>query len=312
MVPAVILALGLLFGEAEGVSIQIGVYGDGGNLFDGAAASEDWTVVRYEDRGMLRRDVANRRLELGYVFEEGGITLYTSPATVTERVSNLLAAAGHLSSISGKTGAEVLRLYGIDADAADIQASADAYLADGPLMERLVLTYGGPADGLVNDSLPAPEAAVPYRRLFHGMMALFAQLLAMLCAMGLSGKAERDIIKRVKAAGRGKLYLLSGLAAVFFMTGAVLAVTAFAGALMFPGVWLMQDALPALLYLLTVSSAAVILAVLLPEGAYPGVITMGFIFTALMGGVIFDLREVFEGVGFLRFLFPSHYYMMGL
>ena len=300
MVPAAIIALGLLFNDAGGVSIQVGVYGGGENIYGESA----WTIVRYEDRERLRQDVSNRRLELGYAFEGDSIILYTSPATVTNRVTNLMVAAALLKNTSGEIGAGVLSYYGIDADAADIQARVDAYLEGGALMEKVVLTYGSGAESEV--------LLVPFRRLFHGMLALFAQLLAMLCAMGLSGKRERNILQHVKIAGREKLYVFSGFAVLLLLVKTVMVITVLAGALIFPGVWVWQDIFPALIYLFAICSLALILAMTLPEGAFPAVLTMSFIFTALMGGVVFDLREVFEVIAFLRFLFPSHYYMAAI
>jgi len=298
-VPLALLAMGAVFGRSDGFSIQIGVYGADARVFDSLAAygAEDWSLRRYYDRVQLRNDVANRRLELGYVFTDGGILLYASPATVTDRVTNLLVAAAHLETVAGEVGARVLP----SVSAADIQALVDGYLADGPLMDRLVVVHG---DGVV-------LRAVPFRRLFHGLFALFAQLLAMLCALGT---AERDVMRRLRVVGRGKvaLYVFAGFAAVFVMTGAVMAVSAAAGAVFFPGVWVMGDVFPALVYLLVVCAAAFGLVLVLPDGVYPAVLALGFVFTALMGGVLFDLREVLGAVSFLRYFFPSHYYMNAL
>lgn len=297
LIPAVILGAGVVFGGLsgeDGLSIQVGVYGDM-SISDGA----EWTVIRYTDREQMRRDVAARRLELAYAFEEGGITLYTSPATVTDRVTNLMAAAGYLETIAGEIGAWALSFH-FEADAGEIQARTDALLADGPLMDRVVVAYGA-EDG---------ARVVPFRRLFHGLLALFAQLLAMLCAYGFANKNERDITNRLKAAKKRMLYHLSGVSVVFAMTGAVMGLAVVMGVLLFDGVWILGD-LPVFMgYLLVVSGFSVLLAVYLPEGVYPGVLVAGFVFTALMGGVVFDLREVLEGVAGLRFLFPSHYYMV--
>ena len=294
MVPAVVLALGILL-SGPGLAIQVGIYGEL-TIYDGA----EWTVVRYDDRERMRQDVANRRLELGYAAGENGITLYTSPATVTDRVTNLLVAATYLETIAGEIGANVLSLY-MEADAADIQARTEEFLADGPLMERVVVAH----------SNGEQESVIPFRRLFHGLLALFAQLLAMLCAFSFANQKERDVRRRLKAAGRWKetLYIISGIGVIFVLTGIVMVAVILPGAWMFPGVWAIQNISVLLPYLLFVSILAMFLTLLLPEAVYPGVLVASFIFTALMGGVIFDLREVLDSVGFLRFLFPSHYYM---
>jgi hypothetical protein len=67
-----------------------------------------------------------------------------------------------------------------------------------------------------------------------------------------------------------------------------------------------------IIYLLAASAISYVLAMVLPESLYPPLIIVSFIFTALMGGVLFDLREVFEGLGFLRLIFPSHRYISSI
>ena len=309
MIPLTVLAAGAIFSRPEGLSIQIGVYGD--LPVEG---------VRYSERERLHQDVANRRLELGYAKEAADekITLYTSTATMTDRVVNLLVAAAYLEAIAGEIGARALSFY-MEADPHRIQVMADEILIDGPLMERAVVLYGEGQDGLT------ARPYIPFRRMFHGLLALFAQLMAMLCAYAFSNKNERDILRRLKAtAGRAGskwfggtgskviLYSIAGVAVIFVLTGAVMAAAILPGAWMFPGVWTWHDIPAFMVYLAVISGLAAFLAHLLPDGAYPGVLVLGFIFTALMGGVFFDLREVIETVGFLRFLFPSHYYMAGV
>jgi len=330
LVPMTILALGLLFTEPGNLSIQIGIYGADVGIEENLRiyGGRDWTLTGYTNREDLRQDVANRRLELGYAFEEDGIILYTSPATVTDSVTNLLVAAAYLQAATGDIGARTLRFH-MDADAADIQRRAEGFLADGLLMERVVAIYKSGNDGRygngnglserlheglderLNERLNERFEMIPFRRLFHGLLALFAQLLAMLCAMGFAGKNERDILRRVKAVDRkkGVLYILSGIGAVTALTGMVMLLVILPGTWLFPGIWAAQDMLPLAVYVLVVSGLATGLAMSLPEGVYPGVLVVSFIFTALMGGVIFDLREILESAQVLRFLFPSYYYI---
>jgi len=302
--------LGLLFSEPGGLSIQIGIYGSEPRIEARLQAygGADWTLIRYTDRERLRQDVANRRLELGYVFGDEGITNYISPATVTDRVTNLLVAAAYLETIAGDIGASALNPFmeTNDETIAGIQLRAEEFLIDGPLMERVVVVYGGEADGDIE--------MIPFRRLFHGLLALFAQLLAMLCAMRFASKSEKSILRQIKIAGRGKgvTYTLAGVGIVFILTGVVITAVVLSGAWLFPGVWAARDALSLIPYLFVISGLAAALAMWLPEEIYPGVLVVSFIFTALMGGVIFDLREVLDSVGFLRFLFPSYYYMVAV
>ena len=311
IIPALMLALAMLFNEPGALSIQIGLYNSAG-LPEGARIEEslrayggtDWTLLRYYDRESLRQDVANRRLELGYVFAEEGINLYSSAAAVTERVTNLLVAAAYLETVAGELGAGVLSFF-MEADALEIQRRTEGYLADGPLMSRLTVLHG-------QEITTAPAA--PFRRLFHGLLILFAQLLAMICSMGMSGQKEKQILHRIRILGQGKglLYVFSGFLAVLVMTGAVMAFTVIICASAFPGLWLGQDIAAALIYLIVICAISVALAMTLPEGLMPAFVTLSFIFTALMGAVIFDLSEVFESLAFLAYLFPSHYYMMML
>ena len=311
MVVMLILALGMLFNELGGLSIQVGIYGDSPPIL----ISDDWTLIHYHDLEQMQQDVANRRLELGYAFSENGIILYTSPATVTDNVINLLIAASQLEMTAGEIGAGSLNFF-MEANAIDIQERVEYFLADGPLMERVVVTHGQAlqAGEIGNNGQQAGQnnvTDVPYRRLFHGMMALFAQLIAMLCAMNYANKNEMVILGRLKKAGIGKwwLYVLAGIGSIVILTGIVMSLAAFFAAWIFPGVWLLQDIPAGLIYLIAISSLAVFWAMVLPEGAYPPFLIVVFVFTVLMGGVIFDLREVMESVGFLRLLFPGHYYM---
>lgn len=303
MIPAVITGAGLLFGETgTGLSIQIGIYGEPGFQIYGGG---DWTLRHYDSREAMRQDVAARRLELGYAFSEDEIILYTAPGTMSDRVTNLLIGAAYLESVAGEVGGQALSPFISNPDIEDIQARIDRFLTDGPLMERIVIVHG--EEG-------AEAENIPFRRLFHGLLALFGQLLAMLCTMGYADKNEKMVSKRVKTAGTSRwvLYTLSGIGAAAVMTGIVMSAAVLTAAFMFPGVWVMQDALTGIIYLLAVSTLGMLWAKMLPEGLYMPVVLVFFIFTALMGGVIFDLREVLEAVGFLRFLFPSHYYMVSL
>ena len=356
VVPAIILSMGFLFGRSGGLSIQIGIYGHDLDFFQDrltAYGGEYWTVIPYSNRAQMRQDVAARRIELGYVLPgyasgyasgyttDEKITLYTSPETVVDAVTNLLIAAIYIEASAGEIGARALASFaqldikeenGIQAQADEfltnegevIQARVDEFLAEGPLMEQIVITYGRHAQILPLDSNPSP-----FRRLFHGLLALFGQLLAMLCALGFTRENEGHIHKKLKSIkldpvklnstklnpiklSSSVLYSLSGPLAVFILTGLVMLAAILPSVLIFPGIWIRSDIPAALMYLLAVSTLAVLLARKLPTGAYPSVLVMSFIFTALMGGVIFDLREVFEAVGFLRLLFPSYYYLRGI
>jgi len=303
--PATILALGVLFNTPSNVSIQIGILHPGDSVSVRVENSlrtyggTDWTVITYTDIEHLRQDVAARRLELGYVLpEEGAVRVYVSPATVTDSVSNLLVAAAFLETITGEIGAEILSWH-MEASPENIQSRADAYLAHGPLMERILVVHGTAGE--------IAETA-PYRRLFHGLTALFAWILALLCTMG----NDKAAFRRVQMAGRGYIYILSGVGVVYALCGIVVFATLAAGEWLYPGIWLGHE-LPALLaYLWAISGIATFLSYWLKDELFPPMLSLLFLATALMGGVIFDLREVLDTAGFLRLLFPSHYYMQAV
>lgn len=303
--PAAILALGLLFNNPGGVSIQIGILHSGDPVSTHvenslrAYGGMDWTIVTYTDIEQLRQDVAARRLELGYVLMESGtIHVYISPATMTSSVSNLLVAAAYLETIAGEIGAETLAVH-IEAEAEFIQARAESYLAYGPLMERILIVHGTAGE--------VTEAA-PYRRLFHGLTVLFAWALALLYAMNNDNAAFR----RVQMAGRGLTYILSGVGTVYVLCGVVVFVTIAAGEWLYPGIWMGHEFLAILAYLWAISGLAVLLSFWLREELFPPIFSLLFLAKALIGGVIFDLREILDTVSFIRFLFPSHYYMMAV
>jgi hypothetical protein len=212
---------------------------------------------------------------------------------------------------AGELGAEVLSPYGEElgevVDAAHIQALADAYLIDGALMEMVLLESGSGA--------AAEEPAAPYRRLFHGLTALCALLLALVCAMRLAGDTQKAAAVRVRSAGRlGAGFVLTGGVLAGIAAGAFIGVTVSAGGLIYPG--LVVDAKTEILmgtsYALALGGLTSVLTVLLKTDMFPALISFVFIFAALLGGVFFDLREVMASWAFLRFFFLNYYYLDGI
>ncbi|MCL1989228.1 MAG: hypothetical protein FWG64_14835 [Firmicutes bacterium] len=292
LIPIMIIGLSLIFGYSSGLAIQVGIYGN--TTINGG---DDITIINYDNLENLHRDVANRRLELAYVISNENpptVTVYTSPVTLTERVVNLLLAATLLEPRTGEVGAESLPF---DADAAAIQARVNEFLADGVLMERNVIS--------INETA---TPTVPFRRLFHGLLALFAQLTAMLCATEFT--KQKIIANRIKIISNRKYvsYTLAGWLAIFMLTATIMSTAILPVALLLPGVWIFSDFYIFTLYMLIISGLTLLLTKL-PQAAYSSVLVVGFIFTALMGGIIFDLREMLQEFAFLRLIFPSTYYM---
>ena len=307
--PVMLVGMALIFGYSGGVAIQVGVYGD--FTLNGG---EDINVIHYDSLADLRRDVANRRLEMGYAITNGeniAVTVYTSPVTLTDRVVNLLFAATMLERQAGDIGANSIAAF-LDADAAAIQARVNEFLADGVLMERNIVNLNAHlSDGQAHQLNEQTAATVvPFRRLFHGLLALFAQLTAMLCAIEFTKKSEKAIATRIKNIGSRPYitYCLAGWLAIFTLTAVVMTAAILPVSVLLAGTWVLGDIVPFASYLLVVSAVALLLTKT-PQSVYPSVLVVSFIFTALLGGIIFDLREVLQEWAFLRLMFPSSYYM---
>ena len=310
LLPAAILALGLIFNRPGGLSIQIGVWHDGSARMQRieeslrAYGGTDWTLIVYTDADIMRNDVAARRLEMAYLLTDERILVYTSPMTVMDNVTNLLVAAAFLEQTAGAVGAQALLRYtdlAPEGLAVAVQARVDDYLADGPFMERVVVTHGLPAAAAATDA--------PFRRLFQGLTALATLVFALLCAKNFTRADEKALRFRVHRRGRGASYVLANVATTFVLAGGLMTATLVAGAVLYPGVWHVGALPVALWYAGAVSGLSVLAALTVRETLFPVLFSTAFLFTALLGGVVFDLREVLRAMGGLRFAFPSHYFM---
>ncbi|MCL1998813.1 MAG: hypothetical protein FWG65_08605 [Turicibacter sp.] len=291
ILPVIILNFGAFFTSA---TIRIGVYNNFMNL---STAAEEWEIVEYVDLRQMRQDVANRRLELAYAFHAEGITVYVSPMTLSERVTNLVVASAYLEQVAGEVAARALALH-MDADVAELNRRVSEILADGDLMERVVIVH--------NEA--GIEPPMPFRRMFHGLLALFLQLVVMILALGI--RSEKEILVKLANISRKKwfLYHLSGVFVIFSLTTIFATISVFLATILFSGVWVLADLLPGFIYVVILSATVYFISQNFQK-FYPALIVGSFIFTTLMGGVIFDLREIFYDVGFLRWFFISTYYM---
>ena len=168
-------------------------------------------------------------------------------------------------------------------------------------MELVVVAHDGTA-------APPP---VPYRRVFRGLFALTALFLAIMCSMGQAAGSEKRLCQLIRAVAPGKYVhysILGYVGAVTLVTVVMFPAAGIVGAI-FPGVWGAADFLPGFVYIMAVAAVAEASARVLSEEIYFPVHLVGFVCTAVMGGVFFDIGEAVEAMGFLRYLFLSHYFM---
>jgi hypothetical protein len=308
-----ILALGQIFNRENGLRIRVGLIASDGHTLSRMQyyAGADCDIIVYTDEWQMRLDVASHRLECAYVFHgperltgSAPITAYRSPWTVSSGVLDLIIAAAYIESLAGVFGEEALQAFlPHDGDiAGTIQEKTAAYLRDGVLMETVYIETGGQ----LPDNLSAP-----YRRLFHGLTGLFGLLLALLCGMG--GQTEPALAGRLSAAGRSAgVYALVGMGIIFIIAGLFVNLTLIAGNILYPGVVLDwgRELHTGWAFSFAVAGLAMLLAHLVKtDGA--GLTVFLIIAAGLLGGTVFDIREVWVAAANTRFLFPNYYYLEG-
>jgi hypothetical protein len=310
-----ILALGLLFNRETGLRIRVGVLANDSALISRVQyyAAGDCEIVVYTDIGQMKLDVAAHKLECAYMLPYNGhetITAFRSPWTVSDGVLDLMVAAAYIEGIAGDLGKEVLepfrdRMTDPDVNlAVPIQALVNEYLGGGALMEMI---YVEPGDRV------GEEPAAPYRRLFHGLTGLFGLLLALLCGMGLA-ETGTSALSRLQTAGRGAGgYALAGVAVVWLTTGLFITVTVLIGNIIYPGVVLNRgmEMVTGWGFSFAMAGLAALLAKLAKNDGV-GLTAFIFIAAALLGGTVFDIREIWEAAAVTRFLFPNYYYLEGI
>jgi len=326
------LAPGLVFNRENALTVSVGVHVSGtpGGARVAARtverleyyAQDIFEIVVYASEDEMKRDVAARRLDCGYAFAEdaealeteGAIAVYRSPASVAHLATDLLVAAAYIENFAGVFGSEVLRPFFKDEEKAksngnpldeSLQARADEYLRGGALME-IIISESGEAK--------VEAAGAPYRNLFRGLVGLLSMLLALLCAAELAGDTAESVLSRIKSTGRGgAAFALAGIASVFTVTTLFIFITMLAGQIFFPGVAVefKTEMIIGLSYGFALAGVSSLLSAIFREEAFPAVISFIFIFTALLGGAFFDVREIISSASFARNLIPYFYYTEG-
>lgn len=314
--PLAVNGASALMGAGEKSGVRIGLLYVSGEVSENVAAyftdslGEQAAVIAYDGGELekMKRDVRRRRLDCAYALDsaklesgdyeyEGSITLYKTEGAFSDRFVGLALTAAEVKAMAGNLGYGVLRKLFPDAApdeiAADVRRRTDAYLADGPLMKidrREAL--GG---------LAAGQTGARYGQ--RGVVAVFAALLALICAFSLRGVREA-VAARSGAFGAKALIMGFSGAAAIFLAQAVF----FAAAGLFFGASLAEiPALAALAGANALIGAA--LALWAGEDIFPGLISFLFVMTGLFGGVFFQVSEIAPGLAWVQRLFPSYYYM---
>ena len=301
---ALLFGAGLLF-FTESPGINIGLYGtESAIIAEKLKEFEDWNIIVYDDRPQMLADVARRRLELAYEINgreiNESVIVYITDATVMENVTNLLFSAVLLELNVGKIGARSLENF-MEGDSDYIALRANERLSSGVLIKRLITV----------DGTESEQGAFPFRRLFHGLWALFAQLVISLMAMEYSKKDEtsKTLIKiNLKAAF---MYALAGIFALFLLGGSIMLSAAALSGLAF-GVVVLSDLPLMILFLAIIATLSYMFARALPETVFAPCVLLFFIFTVFLGNVVWNATEISLNLGELRFLFPTFYYMNNL
>ena len=326
-----IIALGLIFNRETG-SIGVGVYimeaDNGAYIAERTIRSmeyyskNDFAIHRYTNEEQMKQDVSARKLDCAYtltpftgeLMTEQAIISYRSPGSIANNIVDLIMAAAYLENFAGVLAYEALQPFITEMNITDsgdiasiIQNMADGYLIDGALMDIEFVEYGMP--------MTQGQASAPYRPLFHRLIGLFGLFSALLCAMGLSGDTDKTILNRLKSTGtNGWVYKLAGIAVVFIVSTVFNVTTTIAGNFLFPG--LSPSAglvfIYAISYALALSGIAVFLSTYVNNVFFPAITTFIIIFATLLGGVLFDIREIMPAAAFLRHMFPNYFYASGI
>jgi hypothetical protein len=298
-----ILALGFVFNEESGLRFRVGVLQPDTERAEYLTtqfisyAGENADVVIYSDEERLKLDVSAHKLECAYVFGFDRAVAYRSEWTVADKVFDLCAAASYTGKLAGELGAEVL---GEETLTDEIQARADEYLNDGPLMG---IEY---ATRETSSPIQQTGQAAPYRSLFHRLLGLAALLPAMFYAMSASYGVAAEA--RLKAE---RIFKIAGFLTALVLSFTFIVLTLIIGNLLFPGVVLSwpQSLLTAFALAWAGAGISALLAAFVPPDAFPAVIALAVILAAIFGGAVFNMREVYAQAGFISYLFPNYYYV---
>ncbi|MCL2351138.1 MAG: hypothetical protein FWC55_01260, partial [Firmicutes bacterium] len=297
--------------------IRVGLLSSPGEVADKAAAYFEKSlggqaaVVTYGagELDRMKKDVERRYLDCAYALDAaklekgdyaGAVTVYRTDAAFSDKYAGLAMTAAELETMAGALGLGVLQKHFPDAPpadiAADVQARTDAYLKDGPLMRidrrEILGGLGGDAGG---------RSAPGYGP--RGAVAVFAALLALICAFSLRGVGKAAAARGGILGAKAVLMGVSGAAAIFLVQAVFFA----AAGLIFGAP---ASEIPAMAaYAAANALAGAALARWTGENVFPALISFLFVMTGLFGGVFFQVKEIAPRLAWVQWLFPSFYYM---
>ena len=140
----------------------------------------------------------------------------------------------------------------------------------------------------------------------NGTIALFSFLITMLLCLGLVQEKKTSIAMRFSLIGGTSVYALANLAAIFLVNLAFFGAASIITGSMPP--------LHAMLsYIFFISVFGICLGNLIKsESIFLGLTIVGFLATAVLGGVFVDIGGLIQSLDPIKYLFATHYFMEGL
>lgn len=305
----------LAFGERQGLMMNVGLFYPDTEYAEGLAAgyelyaADTVSVARYSELEPMLKDVAAGRLECAYALpdeyiKDARIDLYVTPDTIGEGVSNVLMASTYMQSMAADLGYKVLKNY-VDAGKKEITAAITEknldYLGRGAFMN---IDYLSQKRGDTQSSGNSLYYAL------NSTVALFSLLITMLFCLGLMHEGKTAISMRLRLAGDSLVYYLGNIAAVFLLNIVFFAVARLVIGLFFEG---RTGAGAIAAYAFFISVLGVSLGDMIKsESLFLGVIILGFLCTAVLGGVFIDIGGLIPQLDGVKYLFATYYFMEGL
>jgi len=301
----------LAFGDRQVFVMNVGLFYPDTLYAKGLAAdferyaADNLYIVHYGSPEPMLNDVMNARLECAYILPEeykqgSTIKLYVTDASMGAAVSNVLLTSAYMQDMAADFGYKVLRYYfpgnrrGIMAAISEKNLS---YLESGAFMD---VEYISHKTGLV-ESL---GNSLYYAQ--NGIVALFSLLITMLICLRLVQERKTSIAMRITLAGDSAVYGFANITAVFLIN-----IAFFGAAAIVSGAPL--QLLTVISYTFFISVFGVLLGdIIKSESVFLGIIVMGFLCTAVLGGVFVDIGGLVPAFDSLKYLFATYYYMEGL
>ena len=314
--PVCLLAAGEFMAAQGDSGIRVGLaYRDGeaagAALFFEKAAGDQAEIIIYEDAELMKRDIVRRYLECGYeITAPREVTIYVTEGTFSEETLRMSMTSSIIADMAGQLGYDGIRRHfpeaAPEAVIQEIGDRANEYLKDGLMMGIEKITGEDYPDE--NAPVKTGVRAQPNLRItLHGVLAIFAMLLAMANAMSLSEERLSGAGGRLKACGISALYARFASCAALFAVQALFLVI---GHIYVGRVADLAPTIAAIaFYSAALSIAGVLMAEFVTPAAFPGLICVIFVSAGLFGGLFFQIKEIAPQMEWAQYLYPGYYYM---